>query len=83
MPVPRPFPLILISAGCCAAALAFAPVAAAIPDCVNTGPTTTQCQRNGNVQIATSPGVINNYPFGWPYVNGGGGINIDLGGIFE
>jgi hypothetical protein len=36
-------------------ALAAAPVAAAKPECTQTGPTTTQCVTNGSAQITTSP----------------------------
>ncbi|MDX1870797.1 hypothetical protein SBI67_01570 [Mycolicibacterium sp. 120266] len=56
----------------------YAPPAAAAPDCVKTGPTTTQCSSPGHTQIVTSPPANNNGPFyGWPY--GGGGIIIGLG----
>jgi hypothetical protein len=59
------------------AAIAMAPVATARPDCVNTGPNTTQCQSPGHAQITTSPPAMNNGPFyGWPY---GGGFVLDLG----
>jgi hypothetical protein len=59
------------------AAVVMAPVAAAAPDCVNTGPTTTQCSTPGHSQIITSPPVMNNGPwYGWPY---GGGFVLDLG----
>jgi hypothetical protein len=62
-------------------AVAAAPAATAVPECTNTGPTTTQCERPGNVQINTSPGVTaNDYPFGWPWWNNGG-ITISLGGL--
>jgi hypothetical protein len=64
-----------------AISLAAAPTAAAVPVCTNTGPTTTQCERPGNAQINTSPGVTaNDYPFGWPWWNTGG-ITISLGGL--
>lgn len=60
-----------------AAALS-APLAAAAPQCVHTGPMTTQCASPGHTQIVTSPPATNNGPFyGWPY--GGGGIVIGLG----
>ncbi|MDV3134093.1 hypothetical protein [Mycobacterium sp. 29Ha] len=63
-------------AGACGVALA--PAAAAAPECVNTGPNTTQCQTNGSSQIVTSPPPISNGG-GWgPYW--GGGLVIDLGG---
>jgi hypothetical protein len=53
-----------------------APVAAAAPECVNIGPTTTQCQTNGSAQIVTSPQQNNNWG-GWgPW---GGGLVIGLG----
>ena len=59
------------------AAVVMAPVAAAAPNCVNTGPTTTQCQTSGHAQIITSPPAMNNGPwYGWPY---GGGFVLDLG----
>lgn len=51
------------------AALLSAPVAAAEPKCVDTGPTTTQCSTPGHTQIVTSPAEMNNYPWyggGWP-----------------
>jgi hypothetical protein len=62
-------------------AVASAGTAAAVPQCTNTTPTTTQCERPGNAQINTSPGVTNNN-WGWPWWGGGGGITIDLGGLF-
>jgi hypothetical protein len=59
-----------------------APTAAATPQCTNTTPTTTQCERPGNAQINTSPGVTaSNYPFGWPWWGWGSGITISLGGL--
>lgn len=61
-----------------ATAVLAAPVASAAPQCVQTGPTTTQCTSGGHTQIVTSPPVNNNGPFyGWPF--GGGGIIIGLG----
>lgn len=61
-----------------AAAVLCAPVASAAPQCVQTGPTTTQCSSSGHTQIVTSPRADNNGPFyGWPY--GGGGIILGLG----
>ena len=59
-------------------ALLITPVAAAAPECVNIGPTTTQCQTNGSAQIVTSPQPNNNWG-GWPYW-GGGGLVIGIGG---
>lgn len=65
------------TAGACA--LTAAPVAIAAPECVNIGPTTTQCQTNGSSQIVTSPQPINNWG-GWgPW--GGGGLVIGFGGF--
>ena len=51
-----------------------------MPECTNTGPTTTQCERPGNAQINTSPGynTYDNYPWGFPW---GSGITISLGGL--
>ena len=59
-----------------ACALGATPVAAAAPECVNIGPTTTQCQTNGSAQIVTSPQQNNNWA--WPW--GGGGLVIGFGG---
>ena len=53
--------------------------AAAVPQCTNTTPTTTLCERPGNAQINTSPGVTNDGFWGWPWW-GSTGITIDLGG---
>lgn len=54
-----------------------APVASAKPECVNTGPRTTQCQTGGSTQIVTTP-PENNY--GWPYGGWGyGGLIIGIG----
>lgn len=72
----RVMPMVFAVAGA-TAAIAMPPVATAAPQCVNTGPTTTQCQRPGHAQITTSPPAMNNGPFyGWPY---GGGFVLDLG----
>jgi hypothetical protein len=57
--------------------IAAAAPAAALPQCTNTGPTTTQCERPGNAQINTAPPYTNNYPFGWPFW--GGGFTIGIG----
>lgn len=55
-------------------AVAMAPVVSASPECVNTGPTTTQCQTPGHSQIVTSPPAMNTSPWNvWPY---GGGYAI-------
>jgi hypothetical protein len=67
----------ILSASMGALALVMTPVAAGAPDCVNIGPTTTQCQTNGSAQIVTSPQPNNNYG-GWPYW--GGGLVIGIGG---
>jgi hypothetical protein len=72
----RVVPMVLAVAGVTAAAV-MAPAAAAAPNCVSTGPTTTQCQTPGHAQIITSPPAMNNGPwYGWPY---GGGFVLDLG----
>ena len=69
---------LLASAGVCASVV-LAPAAAAVPECTNTGPTTTQCQTGGSTQIVTSPPAMNywnNYPwFGWGF----GGFVIGIG----
>jgi hypothetical protein len=63
---------LLAAAGACAT-IAVAPVAAAAPECTNTGPNTTQCESNGNAQIVTSPPVNNNYGYwGFPIIGFGG-----------
>jgi hypothetical protein len=63
------------AAGVCAS-VAVAPIAAAAPECTNTGPTTTLCENAGNAQIVTSPPTNNYYPwFGWSIL-GGFGIGI-------
>ena len=49
-----------------ATAVALAPPAAAAPQCVDTGPTTTQCETPGHSQITTSPPAMNNNAW-WPY----------------
>ena len=53
-------------------AICSATTAAAISECTNTTPTTTQCERPGNVQINTSPGVVTSPYLGWPWWFGGG-----------
>jgi hypothetical protein len=68
---------LLAAAGVCLSVLA-APVAAAAPECINTGPTTTQCESNGSTQIVTSPPTYSYYPYGgWPV----GGFGITFGGF--
>ena len=50
-----------------AGALLGAPAAAAAPDCVKTGPMTTQCETPGHTQIITSPPAMHDdswYPYG-------------------
>jgi hypothetical protein len=55
-------------------AIAAAPVAAAAPQCTNTGPNTTQCENHGNAQIVTSPPANNYYGYwGFPIIAFGGG----------
>lgn len=60
--LPMGFTVALVSG-----ALLFAPVAGAAPQCVQTTPTTTQCQTPGHSQITTSPPVMNNNNNWWPY----------------
>jgi hypothetical protein len=55
--------------------------AAALPTCTNTTPTTTQCERPGNAQINTTPGVTANNYWGWPWWGWGGGVTIGIGRI--
>ncbi|MDT5134901.1 MAG: hypothetical protein QOE41_4212 [Mycobacterium sp.] len=65
------------------AGMVFVPTASALPQCTNTTPTTTQCERPGNAQINTTPSAstADNYPFGWPWWGNGGGISIGIGGF--
>lgn len=68
MPVRAP---LLVAAVVMACALAVAPPVGAAPECTNTTPTTTQCERDGHVQVNTSPGVsVRTGPFSetpwWP-----------------
>ncbi len=64
------------------AAMLAAPTASAVPQCTNTGPSTTQCERPGNAQINTSPNpaTADNYPWGWPWW-GSTGLTIGIGGF--
>ncbi|MDT5185584.1 MAG: hypothetical protein QOJ20_692 [Mycobacterium sp.] len=62
----------LLAAAGVSAAIAMAPVAAAVPQCTTVAPNTTQCQTNGSSQIVTSP-QENNWYGGWPW---GGGLVI-------
>lgn len=52
------------------AAVVVAPAAGALPRCINTTPTTTQCERGTHVQINTAPNVVvDNGPFfGQPWL---------------
>jgi hypothetical protein len=68
---------VLLAAGV-GGGILMAPVAAAVPECINTGPNTTQCQTGGSTQIVTSPPVNNNFWGGWPW---GGGLIVGIGGI--
>ncbi|WP_308205145.1 hypothetical protein [Mycolicibacterium litorale] len=53
-----------------------APAAAAAPECVNTGPRTTQCETGGSTAIVTSPPETN---VGWPFGGWGyGGLLIGI-----
>ena len=72
----------LLAAGVCLTMVSTG-TAAALPTCTNTTPTTTQCERPGNTQINTSPGVTANNYWGWPWWgNGwGGGLTIGIGGF--
>jgi hypothetical protein len=71
--------VVTAAAGIVAGIAAAAP-AAAVPQCTNTGPTTTQCERPGHAQINTAPPYNNNnYPFGWPFWGWGGGLTIGIG----
>jgi hypothetical protein len=74
-----------LACGFSAAAVALAPGAVASPpDCVQTGPRTTQCTTSGgSTQIVTSPppntaNQWNGYGWGggWGLSFGGGGINV-------
>jgi hypothetical protein len=71
------YPAALLVAGAIAEVFS-APTAAAIPQCTNTTPTTTQCERPGNAQINTSPGVtgFSGPFFGWPWLFSGTTISI-------
>ena len=63
---------LLAAMGACAA-ITVAPIAAAAPECTNTGPNTTQCESRGNAQIVTSPPANNNYGYwGYPIIAFGG-----------
>jgi hypothetical protein len=74
-----PLAVVTAAAGIVVGIAAAAP-AAAIPECTNTGPTTTLCERPGNAQINTAPPYNNNiYPFGWPFWGWGGGLSIGIG----
>jgi hypothetical protein len=71
---------LVATAGATAAIVAASP-ATAEPQCINTTPTTTQCQRDGgSTQIVTGPGTYADtaaFPFPeWPWGIGGIGIGI-------
>lgn len=58
-------------------ALVLAPTGSAQPQCVDTGPTTTQCTTGGSNQIITSPPLVRSNNYGWGILGGfGGGIII-------
>jgi hypothetical protein len=81
MSAPVRFLAVAVGAAGLAASVATAAPASAIPQCTNTGPTTTQCERPGNAQVSTAPpyNTYNDFPFGgYPW---GGGITISLGGL--
>ncbi|WP_029372510.1 hypothetical protein [Mycobacterium sp. UM_WWY] len=65
---------LLATAGMSVAVLTAAP-ASAVPKCINTTPTTTQCQTNGSTQIVTTPPATNFSP-GWGWGFGLGGFSI-------
>ncbi|ORA34869.1 hypothetical protein [Mycobacterium aquaticum] len=65
---------LLAAAGVGVAMLTAAP-AGAVPKCINTTPTTTQCQTNGSTQIVTTPPATNFSP-GWGWGIGLGGFSI-------
>ena len=52
-------------AAAAAAAMAFAPAAAAAPHCVDVGPTTTQCQTPGNVEISAEAPDVPTWSYPW------------------
>jgi hypothetical protein len=68
----------LAAAGVCLSVLA-SPIAAATPECTNTGPNTTQCESNGSTQIVTSPPANNYYPWGYPFIGGFGFGGFGIG----
>jgi hypothetical protein len=64
----------ILVAASASAAVAFAPLATAAPECTKTSPNTTQCETNGSAQIVTSPPPNNNYGYwGFPIIGWGGG----------
>jgi hypothetical protein len=67
------YPTTRLAAVAACTAIAAAPIAAAAPQCTNTGPNTTQCESRGNAQIVTSPPANNYYPYwGFPIIGFGG-----------
>ncbi len=70
----------ILAAGLSAAALlALAPVAAAQPECIQTGLNTTQCSTNGSTAITTSP-PLNQWSNYGPLFFGGWGGGLVIGG---
>jgi hypothetical protein len=80
----------VLAAGAAALALTVAPIAAAAPSpaqqsCVDSG-SGTECQSPGNVQIYSSPPVVNYDPYGYDgfllggFGNGGGFHGGGFGG---
>lgn len=76
--------VLTIAAAVAAVSLVTAAAASAAPECENTGPTTTLCQRSGSASLSTAPPVVSNpYPFGWPSWNDNSiGLTIVIGDIF-
>lgn len=60
------------------AAVLFSPTAAALPNCVNVSPQTTQCETRGSAQITTTPPPMN-YGWGWGWGWGWGGPGFVFG----
>ncbi len=73
MSIKTRYPTTLLAAVGACTAIATAPIAAATPECTNTGPNTTLCQSNGSAQLVTSPPPNNFYPYwGFPIIGFGG-----------
>ena len=73
----RPSLPLFLAAGVIAATVS-APAAAALPECTNTTPTTTQCERPGSTRIYTTPPVNTAFNWGWPWWGWGGGVTIGI-----